>query len=472
MCRNTVSSETTPLTKSNNAASHLKRLKAYQGWAFFVTFGSYFMAHFSRKCCSTVKQQLHSEAGYSVFTLSEIDTAFFATFAVGNILCGKLGDTYSPSIVLTGGLFGSGFCLFTLCASLWLGLEIKDSTTGNFFIIILFCLFGFFQATGPPSGTAIMGNWFCDKASVKNRGLIFGFWTCHKHCGSLASALCAAFILDQGYPYWWALLIPAIMSIQWGLLTAQLIADPSDVDIITEDVRIRLKKNEEKKKAGDFQDEGPTAISFAGALSIPMVPQYTIAFGFFKLIHLVLYFWLPYFLGHSFDPSTANLIAAVYSIGNIPGSITIGYVSDLLGGRRASVIGVFMSFLIVILSIFSQKSEEFGATALLIILGLIGVVVGGPNNIIATAVSVDLASHPSVRGSKKSLGTVTGIINGSAAMIASFGLSAVGPLHSAYGWSAIWLYLIGCAAIGTLLLTPKIWSEIFPPVKEEIDEIV
>lgn len=35
------------------------------------------MAHFSRKCYSTVKQQLEVDAGYSPLLLSEMDTGTF-----------------------------------------------------------------------------------------------------------------------------------------------------------------------------------------------------------------------------------------------------------------------------------------------------------------------------------------------------------------------------------------------------------
>jgi len=50
--------EKTGLLSSTQDAGELAKLKAYQKWAFFITFGSYFMSHFSRKCYSTVKTQL------------------------------------------------------------------------------------------------------------------------------------------------------------------------------------------------------------------------------------------------------------------------------------------------------------------------------------------------------------------------------------------------------------------------------
>ena len=93
-----------------------------------------------------------------------------------------------------------------------------------------------------------------------------------------------------------------------------------------------------------------------------------------------------------------------------------------------------------------------------------------PNNIITSAVAADLSSHPSVRGSSKSLGTVTGLINGCGSFTASAGLLAVGPLQEAFGWSSVWIYLIGCTATGTILMSSRIYAEIYPsqPVTADV----
>jgi MFS transporter, OPA family, solute carrier family 37 (glycerol-3-phosphate transporter), member 1/2 len=246
----------------------------------------------------------------------------------------------------------------------------------------------------------------------------------------------------------------------------QLVPDPADIGIITAEVKIRLEKMEAKRKELAEQgitveaDEGPTPITYAAALAIPMVAQYAVAFGFFKLTNYVLFFWLPYFLGKQFDPVTANLIASLYSVGMMPGGIIVGYVSDIFGGRRAAVIGTFMGALLVFLGVFAAKSETLSPIPLLIMLGCMGILVGGPNNIITSAVAADLAAHPSVRGNNKSLGTVTGLINGTGAITASIGLLAVGPLQDMYGWGSVWIFLMGCTGAGTLLMSPKIYKEV------------
>lgn len=119
------------------------------------------MAHFSRKCYSTVKQQLQHQAGFSPLTLSSMDTTFMATYAAGNIISGKLGDTFNPTTVLSIGLFGSGICLFLINIALWFNFEGMSVTLGNFFILAVYFLFGFFQSTGGPvsSKTAKETEW-------------------------------------------------------------------------------------------------------------------------------------------------------------------------------------------------------------------------------------------------------------------------------------------------------------------------
>lgn len=437
------------------------------------------MSHLSRKAYSTVKQQIQEDAGFSATILSAMDTTFMFTYAAGNIINGKLGDTFNPITILAIGLWGSGACLLFIVALILANVIEFNVNFANTLLLSTIFLFGLFQATGGPVGTAVMGNWFCDADAIKNRGTIFGFWTCHQFVGDVSSALVTAWILGAGFTYWWALVVPAIANILFAFITIQLVADPYEKGIITPEVKIRQAKFEAKKKEmaekGESieEDAGPQAISFIGAFKIPMVANYACAFGFFKLVNYCLFFWLPYFLGKRFDPVTANLVASLYSVGMMPGGIIVGYVSDLFGGRRALVIGVFMGILIVFLGFFAKisESEETSTVVLLVMLACMGILVGGPNNIITSAVAADLSSHPSVRGSSKTLGTITGLINGCGSFTASAGLLAVGPLQEHFGWSSVWIYLIGCTATGTALMGSKIYSELFPQRQAESVDI-
>ena len=112
------------------------------------------MSHFSRKCYSTVKQQLEKDAGYSALLLSAMDTMFMATYAAGNVINGKLGDTFDPTTILAIGLFGSGICLLLINIAIWFDFLGISVWLGNSVILAVYFIFGFFQATGGPVGTA------------------------------------------------------------------------------------------------------------------------------------------------------------------------------------------------------------------------------------------------------------------------------------------------------------------------------
>jgi sugar phosphate permease len=184
-----------------------------------------------------------------------------------------------------------------------------------------------------------------------------------------------------------------------------------------------------------------------------------------------MFFQLPVILSYHFSPSTSNLISSLYSVGMMPGGIVCGWVSDLYGGRRACVIATFMGVLCPLLYIFAEYMNEIPVTILLMLLAFMGCLVGGPNNIITSAVAADLADDPSIKGNNKALGTVTGIINGSGSVTAALGQLAIPVLYTmgikdGVGYRYVWFFLILCTAVGTSLLSPRIYKELYPTSRE------
>lgn len=98
-------------------------------------------------------------------------------------------------------------------------------------------------------------------------------------------------------------------------------------------------------------------------------------------------------------------------------------------------------------------------TGILVVLGIMGCLIGGPINIITSAVAVDLAENNHISG-RNDLMTVTGLINGSGSIIAALGLVIIGPLQVRYGWKHIWYLLMACTCLGTILLSPAIRKEL------------
>lgn len=459
------------------------RLDAARRWVFAATFTNYAMAHWTRKCYTNVKVQLMA-VGVSAYTLAAMDSAFMFTYALGSFITGPLGDRFSPSAVVGIGLLGSTACLFLITA----GSEIpaiagSAGSLGLAWFAGTQFFHGFFQATGGPVNTAIMGNWF----PKKGRGLVFGLWTCHQYTGDIVAAVAGAYILDSGWLDWrMAMVIPLVLNGAWGLVNFTCVPNtPADLGLETGETiaaaSAKAKALEEAHGLRHAEAQGagtqhpapvpkdsasPPAIGIKEAFLLPNVMGYAIAFGFFKLINYAMFFQLPVILSANFDPATANIVSALYSVGMMPGGIVCGWVSDLYGGRRACVCATMMVLLVPLLLVLAFFMESIPTVSLLVLLCFMGCLVGGPNNIITSAVAADLADDPSIAGSAKALGTVTGIINGSGSVTAAFGQLAI-PVLSAWGvtdgvgYRYVWLFLVLCTCIGTALLGPKITRELF-----------
>jgi len=425
--------------------ARVDRMRKWQQVIFLVTFVNYAMAHFSRKCYTNVKTQLEDN-GVDKIILSQMDTAFMFTYAIGSFLSGRLGDTFPQNIIIGVGLLGSTLCLGLIAYFQHIDVMHSNHNVGFFLFVLAQFIHGLFQSTGGPVNTSVMGNWF----PKKGRGLIFGLWTCHQYVGDIVAALATAAIIKAGFAWQWALWLPGILNGVWGVVNFYYLPNkPSEVGIETEG-----------KAASTAAGSSSGTVGFIQALMIPNVVPYAVAFGFFKFVNYAMFFWLPYFLSLHFDPQSANVISSLYSVGMMPGGVIVGWVSDLYDGRRACVIATFMVVLAPLLWVFAMFSDAMNPMLLLVLLCLMGILVGGPNNIITSAVAADLAEHPSIGGNTRSLGTVTGIINGSGSIIAAFGLMVIGPLQDIGGWTMVWYFLIACVIVGTALMGPKIMKEL------------
>eukprot|EP00808_Paulinella_micropora_P015756 g78188.t1 len=449
--------------------SNFERLQSWQRLVFISTFTNYALAHWTRKCYTNVKIQF-MQAGVTNVTLAGMDSAFMLTYAMGSFVTGMLGDRFSAVVVISLGLLGSSLCLL----SFLVGVETSIATSamcGTWFVTTQ-ALHGLFQATGGPVNTAIMGSWF----GKKNRGFIFGLWTCHQYTGDIIAAFAGAWILRSSLSWHYAIIIPLVVNAAWGFINLIFVPNrPGDVGVVKVD-EPGTATSEEIAAVASSSTPSPPPISICQAFMIPSVMNYAIAFGFFKLINYSMFFQLPLILTGNFTPAKANLISSLYSFGMMPGGVVCGWLSDLYGGRRAAVCATMMICLIPLLFLFAYYLPVMPVYLTLVLLCIMGCLVGGPNNIITSAVAADLSEDPSIRGNNRALGTVTGIINGSGSVTAALGqmvipyLTAAGK-HDGVGFRYVWLFLVLCVLCGTALLSPKIIKEL-KPTREESQPLV
>eukprot|EP00457_Paulinella_chromatophora_P003878 gb/GEZN01003886.1/.p1 GENE.gb/GEZN01003886.1/~~gb/GEZN01003886.1/.p1 ORF type:complete len:487 (+),score=69.93 gb/GEZN01003886.1/:229-1689(+) len=438
--------------KEDELEGDLSRLQAGRRWVFLATFINYAFAHWTRKCYTNVKVQF-IHGGVSPLTLASMDSAFMLTYAGGSFFTGALGDRFSAVNIISMGLLGSSLCLAAL---LW-GISSTVPVAASWFVAAQ-TIHGFAQATGGPVNTAIMGEWF----GSDNRGLIFGLWTCHQYVGDVIAAFAGALILSLPINWRWVILIPLVINGFWAGVNFFFVPNSPRL------AGINYSSNANVKISSDGEHQKLPPMPIIKAICIPNVLSYACAFGFFKLVNYAMFFQLPLILTANFTSSTANLISSLYSFGMMPGGIVCGWLSDLYGGRRALVCATMMCFLVPLLILFAFYMDQLPIVVVLALLCLMGCLVGGPNNIITSAVATDLSEHPATRGYARATGTVTGIINGSGSVVAALGQIAI-PYLSAAGkrdgvsYRYVWLFLVLSTILGTALMWPKIYEEITRP---------
>jgi len=430
------------------------KMEQMKQWVFLVTFVNYAMAHWTRKAYTNVKSQM-GETGVSTYTLALMDSMFMFTYAGGSFITGMLGDNCGAATVIAIGLLGSSGVLLMIWAGL-IGGDDSIAASGAISLVWFASaqfIHGFFQATGGPVNTAIMNSWW----PKKGRGKIFGFWTCHQYIGDIVAAFAGAYILSSGMDWRNAIMIPLVINFAWSLVNFYFLANsPEEVPELVESTAETTSLSTEEKTVAEDEDKPP---SFMDAMKVAW--NYALAFGFFKLINYAMFFQLPTILSANFDSSTANIISSLYSVGMMPGGIVCGWMSDIYGGKRACVCATMMVILIPLLVMFAFFMDDLDVYVLLFTLCLMGCLVGGPNNIITSAVSSDLADTLG----KKATGTVTGIINGSGSVTAAFGQMAIPILFEmgkadGVNYRYVWLFLVVCTILGILLMWPKIAKEL------------
>ena len=110
----------------------------------------------------------------------------------------------------------------------------------------------------------------------KGRGLTFGLWTCHQYVGDILSGLMTAAIVNAGFAWQYALVLPGLLSGAWGVVNFFCLPNsPADVGIIEESKASAASGGAAKSDSGG-------SIGFLQALQIPNVLSYAAAFGFFK----------------------------------------------------------------------------------------------------------------------------------------------------------------------------------------------
>ncbi|XP_006887224.1 PREDICTED: sugar phosphate exchanger 3 [Elephantulus edwardii] len=458
---------------------------------FLLTFFSYSLLHASRKTFSNVKvsiskqwtptafnqsaelpveiwnaNHLFPSAEEATLFLGTLDTVFLFSYAVGLFISGIVGDRLNLRWVLSFGMCSSALVVFVFgTVTEWLHFYNK------WFYCSLWVVNGLLQSTGWPCVVAVMGNWF----GKAGRGVIFGLWSACASVGNILGACLASSVLQYGYEY--AFLVTASVQFAGGIVIFfGLLVSPEEIGLpgvegeesAEEDSHRPLMngaENEDDCEPSYSVQEGSAAvaqvkaISFAQACCLPGVVPYSLAYACLKLVNYSFFFWLPFYLSKNFGwkEAEADRLSIWYDVGGIIGGTLQGFVSDLLQ-ERAPVLALSLLLATGALVGYSRSPDNKSINALL--MTVTGFFIGGPSNMISSAISADLGRQELVRGSSEALATVTGIVDGTGSIGAAAGQYLVSLIQDKLGWMWVFYFFILMTSCTIVFISPLVIREI------------
>ncbi|XP_005725207.1 sugar phosphate exchanger 3 [Pundamilia nyererei] len=469
---------------------------------FLLTFFSYVLLHASRKTFSNVKVSISAQWTPSILNdsspafspgetwqdnrlfedekqatlfLGILDSIFLFSYAVGLYLSGMIGDRVNLRYVLCFGLCGSAAVEFVFgTLTEWLHIY-------NIYLYSsLWVLNGLLQSAVWPCVVAVMGNWF----GKAGRGFVFGLWSACASVGNILGAFLASSVLKYGYEY--AFLVTSVVQFAGGVVVFfGLLTSPKEVGLSLESETglgpIETDTDSHKPLMSDEEDEvevekysrrgqsveqpeeppaeSPQAIGFLKAFCLPGVLPYSLAYACLKLVNYSFFFWLPFYLSNNYKwkEAQADRLSVWYDVGGIIGGTFQGLISDFMG-KRAPVLVVSLMLAIGALVGYSRSPNDQVINGVL--LAITGLFIGGPSNIISSAISADLGRQDALRGSKEALATVTGIVDGTGSIGAAAGQYLVSLIESKLGWMSVFYFFIVMTAGSIVFITPLLVREL------------
>ncbi|MDF7666739.1 hexose-6-phosphate:phosphate antiporter [Orbaceae bacterium ESL0727] len=391
-------------------------------------------------------QPLLKEYGFTTTDLGNIGVGFLITYGIGRVVLGYFIDGKNTKKVLSTLLLLS--CLSSLCIGLFLATE--NHIIG--LLILFWSINGLCQSPGGPCCNSTMNRW----TPRRLRGRFIGWWNVSHNIGGALSGILALW----GANYFFAgnvagmfifpVIIAAIIGI-WGLFFGK--DDPAELgwnkpeEIFNEPIA-----------AKDIESLNMTKkqILIKYVVKNPAVWFLCLANLFVYMIRIGIDNWAPLytFQAMNFTTAQAAWTLTFLEMGGFLGSMTWGYISDKLNGRRA-LVACFCS-LAVILPLLAY---HFSTIPTLIYAALFfeGFFIFGPVTLIGISI-IGFAPKGATVVINAIPGTFGYIFGDSMAKIlisriadpTKDGLYAFG--HHLHGWSASFTILYIAATLATFFL--------------------
>lgn len=414
--------------------------------AFLVVVIVYVAMYLIRNNFKASSGMLKDQLGFTTTQLGQIGLSFSITYGIGKTLLGYLIDGKPAKRMISCLLILSAACI------LLMGILLSFEGKAMGFLMLLWGLSGFFQSVGGPASYATIMKW----TPRSKRGRWLGAWnTSHNIGGAFAGilALWGANIFFSGH-VWGMFIFPAIVALAIGIITLFIGKEcPEELGMDRCETIFEEPIEKDTLEAEAFSK---WEIFTKYVLANKWVWLLCIANVFVYIVRIGIDNWAPLYTKEMFNFDSMQQVNTIFyfEMGALIASLTWGYISDIVGGRRALV----ASFCLLVTAV-AVLGYRYGHTPLQIngSLFCLGALIFGPQLLIGVSV-VHFVPKQAVMVTNGTTGTFAYLFGDSLAkvglaMIAdptTVGLNVFGiTLH---GWNDTFLAFYAALVVGIVML--------------------
>jgi MFS transporter, OPA family, glycerol-3-phosphate transporter len=403
-------------------------------WLLWAAYASYYLC---RVNFSVAQPEILREfPDWTAARIGTIPSVYAACYAAGQLINGQIGQRFGARLMMTAAMVVAGVS------------NLLFSTAHTFgFMLVLWAINGLAQSAGWSLLIQTITNW----TAVARRGTVIGLLATCYTVGNVASWLLAGELCDVvGWraAFW----VPPLIVLPLALVFALLLRNtPQEAGFraIRDDVAPAPEVSVGPSTADGIPALRVLLLTFSNRI------LWILGIGYFCMnaVRYTFMNWAVQYLadfhgrsvkGSAFMAVTLPLIGAV-------GSVSAGFVSDRLFGRRRApvcAISLFALALVCLLFVKIPQGQWQLATAML---GLAGFLLYGPDTLMSGAATVDV--HP--KGAAAATG-FTMCLGASGAIFSGAGVGWLKDLSSG-SWTAIFQVLAALSVLSALLMV-SIWN--------------
>jgi len=433
-----------------------KKDPKYEFWrlrVFGITWLAYAGFYLTRASFSVAKIGILEDPNLSLTTenMGVIDGLYLTAYAVGQFVWGMLGDKVGTRKIVLLGLSGSIIAGFAMGVSS---------------IMLAFGVFALLQGLSQSTGWAPLAknitNWF----SLRERGVVMGWWATNYTIGGLIGApfagLMAVYFSDWRFAFFLPAIVLAVILILFFLLQKNR---PQDMGLppIEEYHKEEPASEEISNEEVISEPEEGSWKSILEVIKNPMILRLGAVYFFIKPTRYAILFWGPLYVSESLGTGMAEsaFINAAFFLAGPFSVLAAGYASDkIFQSRRMPYCVISMFTLSILLFFFNDLASVHSSLVSAGLLFLVGFLIYGPDSLVSATAAVDF-------GTRKGASTASGIINGMGSIGAIAGGTIPGFFKESWGWDGVFMFLSASVLIASLLMISK-WNAL--PGKIEKDK--